>query len=131
MLIDSSQFPLVYIRVQPDASAEADGQPAQLLAMSALLHRAQAFVFLGGEDFGQKHEHTQEDRKQLSLWMKQNKTAIRAYTKAMILVEKNTAKRLAAQAAALMFGKFWGYPLLIAASDDAALAMAKQCLSDA
>jgi hypothetical protein len=51
--------------------------------------------------------------------------------KAMIVVEPSLAKRLAAQAFATIFAKFWGYPLLWADTRDAAVEMAAALLAKA
>lgn len=126
MFIDSSTFPLVFIRTQHNT---ADGrQPMDFAVFNELLSRERAFVFLSDQEFEDGHQHSQEERKQLTLWMKQNKAAIRTYIKGMIMVESNLAKRLAAQAMAIMFGKFWGYPLVIAESQPEALAIAQSLL---
>lgn len=127
MSIDSSNFPLVYIRM-PQGDAPSD-QPQDLAAFDELLARKRAFVLLADDKFGGEHHHSAEERKQLTLWMKQNKPAIRCFIKGMILVEPNAARRLVAQAMAVMFGKFWGYPLMITESKAEALATARRLLT--
>jgi hypothetical protein len=47
----------------------------------------------------------------------------------MIMIEPNSAKRLGFRAFAIVFAKFWGYPLLLAASREQAMEMAKELLS--
>lgn len=121
MFIDSSNFPLVWMR--REATSIDDPQDA-FEGFADLLTRKQAFVFLTDEGFEQDHEHSKEERKQTSLWMKKNKAEIRAYVKGMVLIEPNAAKRLAAKAFAVVFGKFWGYPLVITGSKDEALKLA-------
>lgn len=71
-----------------------------------------------------------ERMKQTSLWMKKNKVEIRAFIKGMILIEPNAGKRIASKAFAIMFGKFWGYPLLVTASQEEALETAQRLLKD-
>lgn len=96
---------------------------------SNLLAREQAFVILNDSGVDEsEHEHTQEERKQTSLWMKQNKAALRQFVKAMVLIEKNHAKRIAAKAFSVMFGKFWGYPMLIVADTEQAQELAQKLL---
>lgn len=126
MFIDSSTFPLVWMRQIALASAPAQ---APFDEFANLLARKQAFVFLSDEGFND-HEHTQEERKQTSLWMKKNKVEIRAFIKGMVLIEPNAGKRLASKAFAIMFGKFWGYPLLVTASQEEALETAQRLLKD-
>jgi hypothetical protein len=48
---------------------------------------------------------------------------------AMILIEPNAAKRLGFKAFAVVFAKFWGYPLLLASSREQATEMARELLS--
>jgi len=126
MFIDSSTFPLVWMRQIASAN---DTAQAPFDEFANLLARKQAFVFLSDDGFND-HEHTQEERKQTSLWMKKNKVEIRAFIKGMILIEPNAGKRLASKAFAIMFGKFWGYPLLVTASQEEALETAQRLLKD-
>ncbi|MGX9936614.1 hypothetical protein ACVFVO_14590 [Advenella kashmirensis] len=127
MFIDSSNFPLVWMRLE---AAPNESPAAAFDGFAQLLTRKQAFVFLSEDGFDEGHEHSKEERKQTALWMKKNKAQIRAYVKGMVLIEPNAAKRLAAKAFAVMFGKFWGYPLLIVGSKDEALEIAHRLLSD-
>lgn len=126
MFLDSSAFPLVWMRQTAPSSASPQ---APFDELANLLARKQAFVFLSEEGYND-HEHGQEERKQTSLWMKKHKVDIRAFIKAMILIEPNAAKRLAGKAFAVMFGKFWGYPLLVTASREEALETAFRLLGD-
>jgi hypothetical protein len=65
----------------------------------------------------------------MSLWMTKHKKELRALVKAMIQIEPSAPTRLAIKAFAPMFGNFWGYPLLAAASKAEALDVAKKLLS--
>ena len=126
MQLDLSTFPLVWMRRDSAAASPDDAMFAQF---DALLARQQAFVILSEEGFDDDgHEHPQEERKRVSLWMKQNKAAIRAYIQGMVLVEPSAAKRLAGKAFAVIFGKFWGYPLHFGTSRDDALDIAQHLL---
>jgi hypothetical protein len=49
----------------------------------------------------------------------------------MVHIEPGGAKRLAMKAFAAAFAKFWGYPLLIAGSEQEALGFAQRLLSEA
>ena len=126
MQLDLSTFPFVWMRRDGASGAQADVLFAQF---DALLARRQAFVILSEEGFDEDgHAHPQEERKRASLWMKQNKAAIRAYIQGMVLVEPSAAKRLAGKAFAVMFGQFWGYPLHFGTSRDDALDIAQHLL---
>ena len=125
MQLDLSTFPLVWMRREA-TPVQSDILFAQF---DALLARRQAFVILSEEGFDEEgHAHPQEERKRASLWMKQNKAAIRAYIQGMVLVEPSAAKRLAGKAFAVMFGKFWGYPLHFGTSRDDALDIAQHLI---
>jgi len=126
MQLDITHFPLVWMRREAASGVSPDVLFAQF---DALLARRQAFVILSEEGFDEDgHEHPQEERKRASLWMKRNKAAIRAYIQGMVLVEPSAAKRLAGKAFAVMFGKFWGYPLHFGTSRDDALDIAQHLL---
>lgn len=115
MLIDSSTFPLVWLR-RDTGAADND---ALFAAFEQLLARRQAFVLLSDAGFDEdSHEHAQEERKRMTLWMKKNKAALRAYICGMVLIEPSAAKRLAGKAFGVVFGKFWGYPLHFGDSGD-------------
>lgn len=128
MLIDTSQFPLVWIQLNapgtnPETSPFAD--------FEALLARKKVFVLLNEEGLDKgDHEHSREEKKQTSLWMKRHKSELRAFVKAAIYIEPNIARRLATRAFTLVYEKFWGYPMLMVATRDDALALAQQLLSD-
>lgn len=125
MLIDHATFPLVWLRRDADA-ANSD---ALFEAFEHLLARQQAFVLLSDAGFDDDgHEHPQEERKRMTLWMKKNRTALRAYVCGMVLVEPSAAKRLAGKAFAVMFGKFWGYPLHVGDSRGDAIDIAQRLL---
>jgi hypothetical protein len=126
MLIDAAQFPVVWMRInapanRPDASPFAE--------FEALLARKEVFVLLNNEGLDKgEHEHSPEEMKQASLWMKSHKSELRAFVKAGIYIEPSAAKRLATKAFTLVYEKFWGYPMLMVATKDEALALAQKLL---
>lgn len=126
MRLDSSTFPVVKILFD----APDDGGPEDaLLTFEHLLAREQPFLLLHEKAVDENnHEHTHEERKRASIWMKKNKAALRAYVKGMIQVEPSAAKRLALKPFAVTFGKAWGYPLLVVESKDRAWALAQDVL---
>ena len=75
------------------------------------------------------HEHSPEERKRTALWMKKNKVELRKWVLAMIMIERNSAKRLGFKAFAVVFAKFWGHPLLLATTREQAMEMAKELLT--
>ncbi|MGC6370817.1 hypothetical protein [Pseudomonas sp. K2I15] len=126
MQLDSSTFPMV--KIVFDAPSDAPPQNT-FVAFEALLQREESFVLLHEKAVDESaYEHSHEERKQVSIWMKKNKVALRAFVKAMIQVEPSAAKRLALKPFTVMFGKAWGYPLLVVESRDRAWALARDVL---
>lgn len=128
MRLDSSTFPVV--KIVFDAPNEG-GPDDAFVVFEGLLARQQVFVLLHekAEDEN-NHEHSHEERKQASIWMKKNRPALRTYVRGMIQVEPSAAQRLALKPFAVMFGKAWGYPLLVVESKDRAWALARDVLDD-
>ena len=88
-----------------------------------------AFVWHVYGVHGQLRKHSPEEKKRTALWMKKHKVELRRLVLALILVESNPAKRLGFKAFAVVFSKFWGYPLLLAPSREQAIEMARELLS--
>ncbi|UXJ54739.1 MULTISPECIES: hypothetical protein [Pseudomonas] len=127
MVIDSTQFPLV--RMQVGASG-IDTDDEGFKAFEALLGRAEPFVLLDEERTQQEeHEHSHEERKQLSLWMKRHKAALRSFVKAQVYIEPDLVKRKAAELFAGKFEAFWGYPLRVVATREEGLTLARKLLA--
>lgn len=127
MLIDATRFPLVWVQI---AATRENPAASPFAEFEALLARKEAFVLLNDEglDAGE-HEHAPQEMKQTSLWMKRHKSELRAFVKASIHIEPSVAKRLAAKAFAVVYEKFWGYPLLMTATREEALALAQKLLA--
>jgi hypothetical protein len=113
---------IALIALFPEASPFAE--------FEALLARKEPFVLLNDEglDAGD-HEHSPGEMKQASLWMKRNKSDLRAFVKASIHIEPRTTKRLASKAFAVVYEKFWGYPMLMTATKNEALVLAQKLLA--
>ena len=128
MSVNSSNFPLVWMNL-----AQEPGHDHQhdFDEFEANLQRGEPFVLLTDTVPAQDHEHSQEEKKRTSLWMKKHKIALQKLVLAMILIEPNAAKRLGFKAFAVVFAKFWGYPLLLADSREQAIEMATELLPKA
>jgi hypothetical protein len=127
MYLDNSNFPLVWMSLTGSADRDTGLFYAEF---ESLLAREQSFVLLSDDKHDENsHEHTPAERKQITLWMKKNKSALRSFVKGMVQIEPNAAKRVATKAFAVMFGKFWGYPLLVAASKTQALEIAQKLVA--
>ncbi|QJI11452.1 MULTISPECIES: hypothetical protein [unclassified Pseudomonas] len=128
MRLDSTTFPVVKIIF--DAPNEGGPEDA-FVVFEGLLAREQAFLLLHEKSVDENaHEHSHEERRQASIWMKKNKQALRTFVKGMIQVEPSAAQRLALKPFAAMFGKAWGYPLLVVESKDQAWALARDVLDE-
>ncbi len=128
MSMNSSNFPFVWMNFsqEPGHDHEKDFEEFE-----ANLQRGEPFVLLSDSAPTEEHEHTPLEKKRTSLWMKKHKAELRRLVLAMVLVEPNTAKRLSFKAFAVVFAKFWGYPLLLAASREEAMEIAKELLRNA
>lgn len=127
MSMDSSNFPFVWFSFAegPDHDPDKDFEEFE-----ANLKRRKPFVLLSDSAPAENHEHTQEERKRTSLWMKKHKTELRKLVLAMILIEPNAAKRIGFKAFSVIFAKFWGYPLMLAASREEGVEIAGKLLSE-
>lgn len=125
MSINSSHFPLVWMNLtqEPGHDHQKDFDEFE-----ANLQRGEPFVLLTDTVPAEDHEHSPEENKRTALWMKKHKVQLRKLVLAMILIESNAAKRLGFKAFAVVFAKFWGYPLLLAASREQAMEMARELL---
>ncbi|AUM72872.1 hypothetical protein [Pseudomonas fluorescens] len=125
MSMNSSDFPLVWMKLtqEPGHDHQKDFEEFE-----ANLRRGEPFVILSDTAPAEDHDHTPEDKKRTALWMKKHKVELRKLVLAMIQIESNQAKRLGYKAFAVLFAKFWGYPLLLAASREEAIEMARDLL---
>jgi hypothetical protein len=122
--IDAQGFPIVRLHYDREELPEEGNS---LVVFDALLDREQPFVLIGhGDRF---HMESAEDRKHIAIWMKRNGDRLNRLVKAMVYVQPDTAKRLAARPAAFVFEKFWGFPMLVTGSDREAAVIAEQLLA--
>jgi hypothetical protein len=126
MSMNSSQFPFVWMSFGQDRGRDPQKDFDEF---EVNLKRGEPFVLLSDTPPTEDHEHAPEERKRTSLWMKKHKAELRKWVLAMIMVEPSAAKRLGFKAFALVFAKFWGYPLLLAASREEAMDIAKGLLA--
>jgi hypothetical protein len=124
LLIEAEAFPIVRIRYDQEGPS---GQDNNLALFEALLDREQPFVLIGNGEHLQQESH--EERKRIALWMKRNRVRLNRLVRAMVYVEPNTVKRLAARPATFVFEKFWGFPMLVSESDRDATAIAESLLA--
>ena len=128
MLLNAATFPIVRLSYDQGLAGTADEAFA---AFEALLDRGTPFVIIGQGANVDEHEHDQGEQRRLALWSKKNKPRLREFVKALIYVEPSRAKRIGMRAFQIMSEKFWGYPMLVAASEAEALEMANGLLKSA
>jgi hypothetical protein len=123
MLLNAATFPIVKLSYDQGLAGTADEAFA---AFEALLDRGTPFVIIGQGANGDidEHEHDPGEQRRLALWSKKHKPRLREFVKALIYVEPSRAKRIGMRAFQIMSEKFWGYPMLVAASEAEALEMA-------
>ena len=126
MSMNSSDFPFVWMRFSQEPG---HNQEKDLAEFEANLQRGEPFVLLSDTAPDTEHEHSPEDKKRTSLWMKKHKADLRRLVLSMILVEPSPAKRLGIKAFSVVFAKFWGYPLILASSHEEAMEIARELLS--
>lgn len=126
MSMNSTDFPLVWMSLTQEPGHDHEKDFAEF---EANLRRGQPFVLLTDTAPAENHEHPPEERKRTALWMKKHKAELQDLVLGMILIETNQAKRLGFKAFSVVFAKFWGYPLLLAASREQAIQMARELLS--
>lgn len=126
MSMNSASFPFVWIDF---GGGQGHDSQQDFEEFETNLKREEPFVLLSASAPGEDHEHTQEEKKRTSLWMKKHKIELRKLVVAMILIEPNTAKRFGFKAFSVVFAKFWGYPLMLASSREEAMAIAEKLLS--
>ncbi|WP_404479030.1 hypothetical protein [Novosphingobium sp. BL-52-GroH] len=126
MLLEDAAFPIVRMHYNRTG---AEGDESGFVLFETLLAQPRPFVLvgLGGSDAG--HEHSHEDRKYLALWMKRHREPLHRLVRAMVYVESQLAKRFVAKAQATVFAKAWGFPMIVAASEERAVAIAERLLA--
>ncbi|MEE5120347.1 hypothetical protein V2K50_10875 [Pseudomonas alliivorans] len=125
MRIEANQFPLVWLQKATQGYSQEDS----LAQFEALLARHEPFVLLSNEGLDKEQtEHSPAEMKQMALWMKRHKSELKQYVKASIHVESSLTKRLAGKAFSVVYEKFWGYPMLMTATEDEALLLAETLL---
>lgn len=126
MPMNSSDFPLVWMNL---AQEPGHDHQKDFDEFEANLQRGEPFVLLSDTaPPAEEHEHSPEEKKRLALWMKKHKVELRKLVLAMIQIEPNQAKRMGYKAFGVLFAKFWGYPLLLAASREEAIEMARELI---
>jgi len=126
MIVEENTFPIV--RFHYDRPGPRDGETS-FQVFERLFAREQSFVLIGMGAPSKERTQSHQERKDTALWMKRNRESLHRLVKAMVYVEPQAAKRFIARAGADSFGKFWGYPMVVTASERDALAIADRLLA--
>ncbi|WCM25982.1 hypothetical protein NDN01_18420 [Sphingomonas sp. QA11] len=124
MLIEDDDFPMVRLHYNRSGPGGLD---EGFTAFEAQLNRARPFVLIGHGAGAQAQDH--EERKRVALWMKRHREPLRQFVLALVYVEPQAANRFVARSGAETYAKFWGYPMLVTASDEDARAVAARLLA--
>lgn len=125
MFIDPSDFPVVRL----DFNRSDPEERNSFSVFEELLSRARPFLFIGSSEGEHEHGEDPAERKRAALWVKAHREQLRRLVLAVIFVEPSASKRLVLTATANFSEQFWGYPMRVAASEQAALTMAEALLA--
>lgn len=126
MMINTSQFPRVWLHLIDRSQSTETGFDLY----RQLLERGEPFVLLNAEglDFS-AYPQSKDEMQYVAQWRKAHRELLRQRVLAAIFIETDAARREAAQDFAVGYGKFWGYPMLIVASEEEAQATASRLLT--
>lgn len=139
MLIDTTRFPLVYLREHeaPQAPADADagtghGNDASAEGqLESLLDQGRHFVLLTDHLPGDHPEESQEERKQRALFFKRNRERMRQLCRGMVVITGDRAVPAALRLAVQGMGKALGMRVAFVQGDDEAQACSRELLAGA
>ncbi|CAI1004997.1 Uncharacterised protein [Serratia liquefaciens] len=126
MSLDSATFPLVWMRQQ--AAGEPKDTLAEFAEFSTLLQREQQFVLLCDRRMDESGEQDRDERTQVALWKRDHREALAKWVKGMVLIEPDDMRRKAAEEFVDFASRFWGYPVMVVASEQQAHELAQRLL---
>ncbi|KEH08624.1 hypothetical protein GY14_18395 [Delftia tsuruhatensis] len=134
MLIDTSRFPLVYLR-EPEAQAPADagnGNDASAeVQIESLLDQGRHFVLLTDHLPGDHPEENHEERKQRALFFKRNRERMRQLCRGMVVITGERAVPVALRLAVQGMGKALGMRVAFVQGEDEAQVCSWELLGQA
>ncbi len=127
MSLESSHFPIVWMRQEEQAQRNT---VAEFEQFGELLKREQPFVILCDRRMEEDEEHDRDERTQIALWKRDHREALKQWVKGMVLIEPDAVRRQAAEEFVAFASKFWGYPVLVVASELLARTLAQRLLNE-
>ncbi|KSC78047.1 hypothetical protein AO896_28345 [Pseudomonas aeruginosa] len=127
MNIDTTEYPFVRMENSP---ARARPIEEVLECISELLARGRPFVFVSQDAPDDAEDHI-DTRRKIVTWMKAHRTEIRRLIKGHLQIVPEPDQRAEMQGFSMVFAKFWGYPMFVVASAEAARAKAESLLAGA
>lgn len=127
MKLDTTVFPLVTMNY----NSESEGSIELVLhQIRKLLDKQQPFVFIGRGTLGNDSQSTEsvDDRRKITLWMKENKIDILRFIKANIHIVPDINKQVGINDFSVTFERFWGDPLFVVTTELEAYNKAKMLL---
>lgn len=133
MLIDTSRFPLVYLREPPTQPAHADtaNDASPEGQIESLLDRGLPFVLLTDHLPGSHPEESHAERRQRALFFKRNRERMRQLCRGMVVITGKRAVPAALRLAVQGMGRALGMRMAFVQEEDAAQALSREMLADA
>lgn len=113
---DTENFPVVKISYQ---STDAISVEENIARFEALLDREQPFVLVG-EGPTPEQQGSHEELKFVAAWVKQKRSDLAEFVKALVHIEADEQSRLIMQKFANNYVKFAGYPMFVVTSQQQA-----------
>ncbi|MBB3929278.1 hypothetical protein GGR25_000297 [Kaistia hirudinis] len=123
MLLDVSQFPLVFLREHEEKNSSVGEVFERNAQLEALLNRQEPFVLIA-DHAAHDHDHeTPEERKGKALFFKRIKDRMRQYCLGLIVIEGASPFNSATRTAATAVSNALGFSVRFAADEQSAIAI--------
>jgi hypothetical protein len=122
MLIDLTEFPLVYLRAEQESTRSPEAQ------IKALFARGERFVMIADHSPEDHHEEPQEQRKERALILKRFRDQLARWCAGAIVIENKGPIAKPIKLASQAFGHAFGVPFAFVKDDVAARETARRIL---
>jgi len=131
MPIDSTQFPLVFLRLDEGADGSSTTSRSTEDQLDSVLGREQRFVLIAARAPGGDQDGSPEERKQRALFFKRNRERLRRLCAGAVVVEGDRPTPVAIRLAAQAMGKAFGFSFQFVATEFDAIDRARQLVGRA